>query len=90
MKKRLISILLSVLMIASLFTGIGVTAHADTVAYNTMTYRMQSGDYVLRICQRLGLNYYICKPAIMKLNNITDNQWRFLPVGKLLTLPAIL
>ena len=88
MKKRLISILLSVLMIASLFTGIGVTAHAETVAYNTMTYRMQSGDYVLRICQRLGLNYYICKPAIMKLNNITDNQWRFLPVGKLLTLPA--
>ena len=88
MKKRLISILLSVLMIASLFTGIGVTAHADTVAYNTMTYRMQSGDYVLRICQRLGLNYYICKPAIMKLNNITEQQWRFLPVGKLLTLPA--
>ena len=88
MKKRLISMLLSVLLVVSLFAGYSLSASADTVSYNTMTYRMASGDYVLRICQRLGLNYYVCKDAIMKLNNIKENQWRFLPVGKLLTLPA--
>lgn len=88
MKKRLISILLVVLLTAALFAGTGISAHADTVSYSTMTYRMASGDYVLRICQKLGLNYYVCKPAIMKLNNISENQWRYLPVGKLLILPA--
>ena len=89
MKKRLICMLLSVLMIVSLFVGTSVSANAETVSYSTMTYRMASGDYVLRICQRLGLNYYVCKTAIMKLNNINnDDQWRHLPVGKLLTLPS--
>ena len=88
MKKRLICMLLSVLMIVSLFAGTSVSASAETVSYSTMTYRMVSGDYVLRICQRLGLNYYVCKTAIMKLNNIQDGQWNKLPVGKLLTLPS--
>ena len=88
MKKRLICMLLTVLMVVSLFAGAGVSASAETVSYSTMTYRMASGDYVLRICQRLGLNYYVCKPAIMKLNNIQEGQWNKLPVGKLLTLPA--
>lgn len=89
MKKRLICMLLSVLVIVSLFAGISVSASAETVSYSTMTYRMVSGDYVLRICQRLGLNYYVCKTSIMKLNNITnEDQFRHLPVGKLLTLPS--
>ncbi|MDO4989545.1 MAG: hypothetical protein Q4E45_03470 [Eubacteriales bacterium] len=88
MKKRLICMLLTVLMIVSVFAGAALSANAETVSYSTMTYRMASGDYVLRICQKLGLNYYVCKNAIMKLNNITENQWRYLPVGKLLTLPA--
>lgn len=89
MKKRLICMLLSVLVIVSLFAGISVSASAETVSYSTMTYRMVSGDYVLRICQRLGLNYYVCKTSIMKLNNITnEDQFRHLAVGKLLTLPS--
>ena len=89
MKKRLICMLLFVLMIVSLFAGTSVSASAETVSYSTMTYRMVSGDYVLRICQRLDLNYYVCKTAIMKLNNInSDDQFRHLPVGKLLTLPS--
>ena len=89
MKKRLICMLLSVLVIVSLFAGISVSASAETVSYSTMTYRMVSGDYVLRICQRLGLNYYVCKTSIMKLNSITnEGQWRHLAVGKLLTLPS--
>ena len=88
MKKRLISMLLAVLMVVSLFSGMSVSAYADNATYNTIKYTMTAGDYVLRICQRLGLNFYVCKDAIMRLNNITENQWRFLPVGKEILLPA--
>ena len=91
MKKRLISILLTVLMVMSLFSGMSLSAYADTTTVltaDTIQYTMAEGDFVLRICQRLGLNYYTCKQAIMILNNINDGQWNKLPVGKVLTLPA--
>lgn len=89
MKKRIISMLLTVLMIMSLFSGLTVTADAATYnGANTIEYTMAEGDFVLRICQRLGLNYYTCKNAIMILNNITDGQWNKLTVGRTLTLPA--
>lgn len=88
MKKRLISMLLAVLMVVSLFSGMSVSAYADNATYNTIKYTMVAGDYVLRICQRLGLNFYVCKDVIMRLNNITDAQWRYLPVGKEILLPA--
>lgn len=89
MKKRLISMLLALLMVMSLFAGTSFSANAETVSIGeTIQYTMASGDYVLRICQRLGLNYYVCKDVIMALNNISEAQWRFLPVGKVLTLPA--
>ena len=61
MKKRLISMLLAVLMVVSLFSGMSVSAYADNATYNTIKYTMVAGDYVLRICQRLGLNFYVCK-----------------------------
>ena len=91
MKKRLISILLTVLMVVSLFSGMSLSAYAATTTVltaDTIQYTMVEGDFVLRICQRLGLNYYTCKQAIMILNNINDGQWNKLPVGKVLTLPA--
>ena len=88
MKKRLISMLLAVLMVVSLFSGLSVSAYADNATYNTIRYTLVQGDYVLRICQRLGLNFYVCKDAIMRLNNITEKQWRFLAVGKEILLPA--
>ena len=90
MKKRFISLLLTVLMILSLFSGLSVNAYAATTAYgaNTIEYTMGQGDYVLRICQQLGLNYYTCKDAIQILNNIYDGQWNTLTVGRVLTLPA--
>ncbi len=89
MKKRIISMLLTVLMVMSLFSGL--TVGADAANYNganVIEYTMAQGDFVLRICQRLGLNYYTCKNAIMILNNITDGQWNKLTVGRTLTLPA--
>jgi len=90
MKKRFISLLLTVLMVLSLFSGLSVNAYAATTAYgaNTIDYTMGQGDYVLRICQKLGLNYYTCKDAIQILNNIYDGQWNRLTVGRVLTLPA--
>ena len=87
MKKKLISMLLAVLMIISLFSGMGISAHAET-GYSTVKYTLQAGDYVLRVCQRMGLNFYVCRETIMKLNNITDAQWRFLAVGREILLPA--
>ena len=76
MKKRFISMLLVVLMVMSLFPVMSVSASAATVnGANTIEYTMNNGDYVLRICQKLGLNYYTCKPAIMALNNIQEGQW---------------
>ncbi len=89
MKKRFISMLLVVLMVMSLLPGLSVSASAATVnGANTIEYTMNNGDYVLRICQKLGLNYYTCKPAIMALNNIQEGQWNKLAVGRVLTMPA--
>lgn len=89
MKKRFISMLLVVLMVMSLFPGMSVSASAATVnGANTIEYTMQSGDYVLRICQKLGLNYYTCKSAIMALNNIQEGQWNKLAIGRVLVMPA--
>lgn len=89
MKKRIISMLLTVLMVMSLFSGLTVSADAATYnGANTIEYTMAQGDFVLRICQKLGLNYYTCKQAIMALNNIQDGQWNKLTVGRTLILPA--
>ena len=89
MKKRIISMLLTVLMVMSLFSGLTVTADAANYnGANVIEYTMAQGDFVLRICQRLGLNYYTCKNAIMILNNIQDGQWNKLTVGRTLYLPA--
>ncbi|MBR1565170.1 MAG: hypothetical protein IJ649_00265 [Oscillospiraceae bacterium] len=89
MKKRIISMLLTVLMVMSLFSGLTVNAHAATYnGANTIEYTMAEGDFVLRICQRLGLHSYTCKQAIMILNNIQDGQWNQLTVGRTLILPA--
>ena len=87
MKKRLISMLLTVLMVASLFGGMSVSAYADE-AYATQEYTVKSGDTLLHICDKLGLNWYNCQAAINKLNNISEAQYRKLTVGQTIKLPA--
>lgn len=87
MKKRLISMLLMVLMVASLFGGMSVSAYADE-EYATQEYTLKSGDTLLKVCNKLGLNWYSCQTAINKLNNISEAQYRKLSVGQTLTLPA--
>lgn len=87
MKKRLISILLTVLMVASLFGGASVSAYADG-EYETQEYTLKSGDTLLKVCNKLGLNWYSCQTAINKLNNIGEAQYRKLSVGQVIKLPA--
>ncbi len=89
MKKRFISILLSVLMVMSLFQGISINTYADaTSSPRTIEYTLAEGDYALKVCQNFGLNYYTCKQAIMILNNISEGTWGKLTVGKTIILPA--
>ncbi|MBR4883385.1 MAG: LysM peptidoglycan-binding domain-containing protein, partial [Bacteroidales bacterium] len=91
MKKRLISILLTLLMVMSLFSGMSVSAYADELSVEGLykEYTLVEGDYVLRICQKMGINYYTCKDAIMALNNITSEAgFRSLSVGKVIKIPV--
>lgn len=86
MKKRLISMLLSVLMVVSLFAGMSVSAYADD---NVVEHTMAKNETVLQICNSIGINYYTCKNAIMKLNGFTDESvFRKLSVGQVVKLPA--
>ena len=47
MRKRLISLLLMVCIVASLLSGLTVSAYADG---NTVSYTMQGGDTVIGVC----------------------------------------
>ena len=82
---RFISLLLCVVMIMSLFTGLAGSASADDV----IVHEVQSGEILLKICEKHGLNYYACKNAIMQLNGFTSEaQLAKLSVGQKLKLPA--
>ena len=86
MKKRLISLLLTVLMVLSLFSGMSMSAYADN---ELVEHTMVQGETVLGVCNSIGINYYTCKNAIMSLNGLTDeSQFRFISVGTVITLPA--
>lgn len=89
MKKRIISALLTVLMVMSLFTGLSVNAYADDENPQVVEYTLKAGDYVLKLCQAQGINYFTCKDAIIKLNGLkSENDFRFLAVGRVIKLPA--
>ena len=82
---RFISLLLCVVMIMSLFTGLAGSASADDV----IVHEVQSGEIMLKICEKHGLNYYACKNAIMQLNGFTSEaQLGKLSVGQKIKLPA--
>lgn len=86
MKKRLISLLLTVVMLVSLFSGLTVSASADA---NVATVTLNSGDTVLGLCQKYGIDYYTYRNLIMTLNGITDeSQFSKLAVGAKVVLPV--
>ena len=82
---RFISLLLCVVMIMSLFTGLAGSASADDV----IVHEVQSGEILLKICEKHGLNYYACKNAIMALNGFaSEADMGRLSVGQKIKLPA--
>ncbi len=85
MKKRLISFLLMLVMLVSLCSVIPVSASADA---QVTTVTVASGDTVLSICQKLGVDFYTYKDLIMKLNGFTsDAAFSKISVGTKLSLP---
>lgn len=83
MKKRLTSVLLTIVMVASLFSGMAVTAHADG---DTIEYTLQKGDNVYSVCKKLGIDFYANYDWITSTNKITN--YSGLAVGRKIILPA--
>ena len=83
MKKRLTSVLLTICMVASLFSGLGVTAFADV---ETIEYTMKSGDNVYSVCRKLGVDFYANYEWITNTNKIKN--YSSIPVGKKLVFPV--
>ena len=86
-KNRFISLLLCVCMVMSLFVGLTGPAGADDG--DVIDYTVKDGDYLFKICQRHGLNYYQVKGAIMTLNGFSsEQQLNKISVGQHIQLPA--
>lgn len=83
MKKRVLSALLSLVLVLTLAGGLGTAAYADNA---TITYTLKSGDTVAKVCQELGIDFVKNYAWITSTNNITN--YSALPVGKVLILPA--
>ena len=82
MKKRLVSMLLSLCVVAALLCGMTVTAFAD----GTQEYTIKAGDTVYGICQKLGIDYAANLQWIKDTNNIVN--FNNMKAGTVLTLPA--
>lgn len=82
MKKRLISVLLTLCLVMALVPCLTITA----AAADTITYTLKSGDNVYNVCKANGIDFYANMNWIMRANNISN--FNKLPVGKVLTLPA--
>lgn len=86
MKKRLISLLLTLVMLVSLCAAFTVSAAADA---QVTTVTLNSGDTVLKLCQKIGVDYYANKALIMKLNGVSSEaQFSKLSVGTQVVLPV--
>ena len=83
MNKRVLSVLLSLVLLMSLIGGLTATAYADS---DTITYTLKAGDTVGKVCQTLGIDFARNYDWITTRNNITN--YSALPVGTVLILPA--
>lgn len=83
MMKRMLSLLLSLCLMAGLFAGMTTTAYA---AGDTQEYIVKSGDNLSTICSNLGVDYAKNKEWIINTNKLTDPNK--LSVGQKLIMPA--
>lgn len=71
MKKRMLSLLLTVAMMVVMVCSISVTANAEpTVTIVTVA----KGDTVISICKAHGFDYYSYKNIVMALNGVADES----------------
>ena len=82
MKKRLLSTLLTVCMVAALFSGFSVTASADS---NTIEHTLAAGETVIGVCQKYGIDFYANYRWITEKNKITN--YGNLKPGRVIILP---
>ena len=83
MMKRLISLLLSLCIVAGLFACMTTTAYADG---DTQKYTVVSGDNLYAICAKLKVDYAKNLNWIVNTNNLKNPDK--LDVGQVLTMPA--
>ena len=88
MKKRLLSLLLTVCLVAALVTGLTGTANADddkVVGYLT-SYTLKAGDTIYGVCEAKKIDFNANLAMIGKINGITN--YNYMMPGKVLWLPT--
>lgn len=84
--KKLTRMLICALLCCAMLTVPGVTAAAEG---DVVSVTAASGDSLLGICQKLGVDFYTYKGIIKTLNGFTtDAQLDRIAVGRVLYLPA--
>ena len=87
MKKRLLSLLLTVCMVVMLFTGLGGTAAAaDTVNGYLISYTFKAGDTIYAVCEKFGIDFAANLNLISRLNNITN--YNYMMPGNVIWIPS--
>lgn len=89
MKKRLISLLLTVCMLTVLFAGLTVNVSADTpdkITGYLVSYTFKAGDTIYAVCEAKGIDFSTNLNQIAKINNITN--FNYMMPGKVLWLPS--
>ena len=87
MKKRLLSLLLTVCLLAALFTGLATpAAAADTITGYLVKYVFQAGDTIYGVCEAKGIDFATNLNKIAKINNITN--YNYMMPGKVLWIPS--
>ena len=86
MKKRLVSVLLTVVMVFAMVPFFAQTAYA---AGDYFTVTLKKGDTVYSLCQSYGLDYNVEKNTIMVLNGMDrEGQLSQLRAGDTIKLPS--
>lgn len=88
MKKRLLSLLLTVCLVAALFTGLTGTANAadDKVMGYLTSYTLKAGDTIYGVCEAKKIDFNSNLATIGKINGITN--YNYMMPGKVLWLPT--
>ena len=88
MKKRLLSLLLTVCLVAALFTGLTGTANAanDKVVGYLTSYTLKAGDTIYGVCEAKKIDFNANLAMIGKINGITN--YNYMMPGKVLWLPT--